>query len=115
MPTDAQLRTQIRQELQRAGLVKRETKEYLLQKLDGLKTVQLKGILGTLAQVKEKQQEILMKIALKKNPNLVKDMQRIVNKEVQKANHKKEALERSNESTSIDAELEAELQEKLVS
>ena len=109
MFTEKQLREKIRQELLHAGLVKRETKEYLLSKLESLKAFQLKGILTTLAQAKEKQREIQLKIALKKNPNLLKDMKRVVTEEVQKVNHKKEELEHKQELTSLDAELEAAL------
>ncbi len=113
MSTDAQLRNQIRQELQIAGLVKRETKQFLLSKLEGLKTSQLVGILNTLAEAKEKQREIQLRIALKKNPNLVKDMQRVVNEEMQKANKEQEASERAQEEASLDTELENALESEI--
>ena len=100
-----QLQEEVRLEIIKAGLLPKKTKEDLLAKLEEFSRWQLIRFSKLLGRAQKKQREIMIKVSLKRNPNLLKDMKRVVKSEKQEVNIRKEEVSHNEELTIIDKEL----------
>lgn len=95
--------------LSRAQLISQEMKTKIQMEIRHFNVKQLGEILSIVESALGKQQELLLRKAVKKNPNLVTDMKKIIKEEVRHDREEREEADREQEAENFnfDSELES--------
>lgn len=96
--------------IQHSFLISAETKEFLLEKVEGLSEVQVSAMLDSLLEAEKKQQEILEQ-AVKNNPELVTELEEVLRKGLKEKRASEERKEKVKERKAL-ADLEKLLEQQ---